>query len=858
MLTLNKSLDFIAATEADVVSVHRSNSALFMTPEGLDRQPCEAYVCVIREDDQMKIYAALLLCDSKDILVYSLIPDDESTSIQKNLNTALKSMEAMGFAMEPVNLSYGTALREVVVRSISILKPPGTSNKNKTPIKSNQNDSKFEQTIATGKTSSNTSSNSTKQASMNKKDPPVQDKFLTESSSSAHNPSKIPSDATETVDSSSNNISILSGEGLITTETSDLLKQIADKDSSLTLAAAEICELKAHIVELIAARDSAEKAAADDLANLQAEWEDLFEEKTISEKAEIERLTADKIAAEKCYFEAAAQLKGVQELLAAVQKKSEKSSNYTEEKFNDLQQQLDCLETELRSCKTTISSLQSELTEKTSLLYTQEQQYLTEINSLKEEMKNIVAAKSSSENILSCKVVELLVEVDRLSCKRSDDINANIRLAELEAQLLAMQAEQTAAAETAAETISALRSELEIISADYAIAVNAKDIELDQLKTSLEHANSVNQNIETTMSLNLAEIQNELEETKARLSVALENDESSLQLDSGVESIINVNSIMNTEFEKLNAEKTALEISLVKERACHQAEIQRLIIEKNASERASAEELIALKSALARMATEKVAAEQRIFEQIAAGKILPEQVTITQPAYEQTATDISPAPTIFQPAHLAQLHNPISSESIATSKAQSTVAKNKDNHPPKKLNKSVIDKAIADLTASNNDSSTPNDGYAEFIHPKSFSEITDSTDESVMFHLDSSLTNISYISPDEIIEVHNSLNMARINPEGHKTQNCSAYICVVKNQATLSVFVALYLSESKLTIVYTPNRQPTDQVSQSFIVNEAINFAETVGFMMDRMQLDSESSVRAATISTIPIFSESN
>jgi uncharacterized coiled-coil protein SlyX len=812
MLALDESLQFIEATEADVVSVYRSNSAIFMAPEGLDRQPCEAYLCVIRKDDKLQIYTALVLGDSKDVLIYTLIPDSANASHQKNLSSALKAMEEMGFAMEPINLSYGTALREVVVKSINILKPPGTQKapakkvRRKTPIKSEpeiQETEKLQEPTVT---------------ETPKKETVTAPKVSLEAPKQTPQPEKAEPVANIDAPKSGNQ---------------ELEKKLSEKDAELQLAAIQIAELKAQLSELSKAKEAIEQAAADDLANLQAEWEDLFENKSASDKVEMDRLETAKDEAEKVSAEALAQLNEIKKQADAT---TVESTAKIEEELNN---RLSELEVKLDERESTIAALQNELEAKSSELSDYIQKTTADMDSLKNEIKDIAATKKTIEESLEMEISRMTAELEKLSTAAADHEAAAARLAFLEKEYATLKTDKAAVSDTANETADALRSELEILSADYAKAVQARDSELDQLKASLQQANEAQKSIEESMADNIAMLQKELEETRTRLA-DVQKEQSTISVGKSTSK----ESGSEAEVERLISEKASLELMIATERTNHQNELQRLTIEKITAERVATEEVAALKSAVARLATEKVAAEQRIFEQMADGKA-PESQPKT--AYHPPPTpqrgfseDGSLEPPQTRSNRLTGLPS-----LLGTSQPQRDFIEKPAAPTRTRLDKSAIDKAIADLAAASSDaySSTAEDGDMS----------DDSSEGPVSFNLDKNIPLIALNNAAELSELHKSLNMARINPEGYKTQNCSCYISVINRENRSVVTVSLYLTESNVILVYVPPHQPTANNVHK-MVQDAILFAETVGFMMDIVPLPTDNEARISLISSIPVF----
>jgi len=125
MFLLNNALKFIEATEPNVIAVHRSSAAIFVAPENHKRQMCDAFLCVIRENGvREQVYVAINLSLSKDTLVYTPAPSLEPVATPDAVQNALSFLAEMGFHMESCNLEGSTALREVVLRGIKVLRAP--------------------------------------------------------------------------------------------------------------------------------------------------------------------------------------------------------------------------------------------------------------------------------------------------------------------------------------------------------------------------------------------------------------------------------------------------------------------------------------------------------------------------------------------------------------------------------------------------------------------------------------------------------------------------------------------------------------------------------------------------------------
>jgi hypothetical protein len=130
MFTLNKSLQYVEAAEPDLVALHRSLNAVVIAPEGHKQQLCDAFLCVVKGNGKSeRIYAALYLTAGKETLVYTPTASLPPVATSESISNALTFLEAMGFRMESYSLGGSTALREVIIRTISVLQPPGAEKK---------------------------------------------------------------------------------------------------------------------------------------------------------------------------------------------------------------------------------------------------------------------------------------------------------------------------------------------------------------------------------------------------------------------------------------------------------------------------------------------------------------------------------------------------------------------------------------------------------------------------------------------------------------------------------------------------------------------------------------------------------
>jgi hypothetical protein len=122
--------------------------------------------------------------------------------------------------------------------------------------------------------------------------------------------------------------------------------------------------------------------------------------------------------------------------------------------------------------------------------------------------------------------------------------------------------------------------------------------------------------------------------------------------------------------------------------------------------------------------------------------------------------------------------------------------------------------------------------------------------------MDKNLQIIEYKSPLDIVELHRSMNMARITPDGKSPENSSAFILALNKSGEISVYVPCLLAESGRILMYIPDRQPQSEDDLGTIISAAVDFIEKVGFMMEAVSLPSDTKARAGILKDIPVISQ--
>lgn len=124
----------------------------------------------------------------------------------------------------------------------------------------------------------------------------------------------------------------------------------------------------------------------------------------------------------------------------------------------------------------------------------------------------------------------------------------------------------------------------------------------------------------------------------------------------------------------------------------------------------------------------------------------------------------------------------------------------------------------------------------------------------VQFAINKSLSAVEYQSPNDIVEIYQSLNRTRVAMEDHTTLTCDAYLCGITRGSRYYVYIALYLVDTKGILVYSPEVQPEDSGTFAKILRDGMDFVEIVGFMMDTVDLGVNETQRVKALNKIPVL----
>jgi len=106
-----------------------------------------------------------------------------------------------------------------------------------------------------------------------------------------------------------------------------------------------------------------------------------------------------------------------------------------------------------------------------------------------------------------------------------------------------------------------------------------------------------------------------------------------------------------------------------------------------------------------------------------------------------------------------------------------------------------------------------------------------------IFGVDWDLECVPCQSPEDVIELHQSICNAQLTLEGYPTQYCSAYIVVLRENGGRQLFMVFRLPQEDRFLVYRPVKKPSSSGELSSVIKEAHKFLQVVGVETETIKL---------------------
>jgi hypothetical protein len=823
MLALDKTLSYIDADFADVARVYKSVSPLTVALAGIPPEVCEAYVCIIRKNDAVRLHLGLATGGNR-IFIYSpeSQPDTEP-ALAGVLKDALAFVEAMGFGMEELNLNYSPAMRDVVLRDIKVLRPPRSAQK---PAAK-----KAAPVIITRKQGKAPAA------------APSLDK-IARSESSARQDLGHETAVPVTPEVDAEELAALRGELVrLTAE-----KAAAERAAGNLLAAArgELGQMKAErddLAESLAEQQAVAARLNSDLESLRAEQTTAgtkqesalrgFRDRLAAQEVEIARLRDENAALEKARDTVADTLGKEQAAhIAAREEAGQREARLAE----DRQAALDQLH-QVSLARNELDAGQAEALERLA----------GELETARAELERVTAEKCSAEELAAQQT-----ELARLAAAELSGLNAELATLATEKikaeELAAGQAELARA--TAAE-LAALKDELEQ-TAEEKIRAEERSAEQEALARTAEAEL-------TKLNAELSAVAAEKGSTE---ELAHAGDESAGR-DEPAEMPDTVDAVVE--------ETVAVQEPPAEKEAAPAVQDTSVALLKD--------ELAALKAAQAaseKMLRELVALQQRTLEGLASAATSPapapapglQSPTVqTEPEHggiglEHDQTGRQPGGEVGSPPRV-----PEPEDRFAALMTMSQPPRNTGGAPrpdagdffgrdlsaaaavdpvPQPLPpvEALPDEFPPDDALSYFGTDTPSSGFP-----------ADDTEES-SFMLQPDMEEIGYNDPAELSTLYQSINVVRMVQGGETPQGSKGFIFAIKSGDSFRVYAAIFLLERERSFIYAPQNQPQSDDSLAAALRRALDFAEMTGFMMDETDLGMEPERLARILAKIPMLKQ--
>ncbi|HEY5973507.1 MAG TPA: hypothetical protein VIU41_02075 [Geobacteraceae bacterium] len=117
-------------------------------------------------------------------------------------------------------------------------------------------------------------------------------------------------------------------------------------------------------------------------------------------------------------------------------------------------------------------------------------------------------------------------------------------------------------------------------------------------------------------------------------------------------------------------------------------------------------------------------------------------------------------------------------------------------------------------------------------------------DTAADFRLEPQLPAIPFMERTDFIALYESVNKVQAMPAGQAVDKYTAYICAVRHGDQIRLYNAWQQCDSRRVLIYVPPRQPADQMAYEKLLQDALFYFESTGFMMEPVELGNASTSR--------------
>jgi hypothetical protein len=638
------SLQYIEADAQDVISMYRSTSTVMIAHGGREKQPCEAFVCVVQDGVLSTAYVALSMQKSRSFVIFTpqKKPSDKDSS-DAVVREALDFVKERGFEMQSINLNYSKALKEVVLNDLRVVRSAGSSKKVSHKKVAGDKAAKVSAVVPEkGAVAGIAPGDKSATAS------PVSGKVAVEKDSGKTLP------RLETGEPVRKPVARPDGAE------SDNRGTRGEKTVGDPFFETEIAAERAARDRLQAAKVRVEKEASEELVALQAEIEAMTNEmqsvsaetsaEIASARGELERLSArksaEKTAASEQLASLTAEVEGLRQEIASAEETTSMQMVAARNEIKKLSAEKENLE---KGASAELVALQSELKRLAEERDASQKKKTRELSALKAELESLSAEEGTDGEL-----VALREEVERLASEKTDAQKekaaeqaalrgqiahledegkqsaekAEQELTFLRSEFERLQKEKGSEEQRIGNELTALRAELELLRGEKETTADAASVELSALRTEREHLLLENARLEKTMTGESDQLRGEiarLEEEKNAAEETFSGVLSELRCD--VERLTSEKELMERDFAEqqsvlqnsvrgLEEEITAHGELSTKQQNELSGEIALLSARKMREQEAAVAEISSLNAELVRLQEESSAAREKAGNEI--------------------------------------------------------------------------------------------------------------------------------------------------------------------------------------------------------------------------------------------------
>jgi len=123
------------------------------------------------------------------------------------------------------------------------------------------------------------------------------------------------------------------------------------------------------------------------------------------------------------------------------------------------------------------------------------------------------------------------------------------------------------------------------------------------------------------------------------------------------------------------------------------------------------------------------------------------------------------------------------------------------------------------------------------------------------FRPDRSLSAVPCPAPEAIIALYESANKIQTVPDGFSIQKSVGFIYAIRRNGKAEVYLVWQMLESNQALIYTPHQQPSDEEGFQKVLQDALFYFESVGFMMAPVDLSAPKS-RTSALTRSPFLNQ--